>query len=56
MMSAIDAKVKILDENKIVEILGYEIRKDATYIIVENGDLESKINILNEGKVFEVIR
>lgn len=56
MMSAIGTKVKILDENEIVEILGYEIRRDATYIIVGNRDLESKINILNEGRVFEVIR
>lgn len=55
MTATIGTKVKLLDENEIVEILGYEIRKDVTYIIVENGDLESKINILNEGRSFEVI-
>lgn len=55
MMAAIGTKVRILNEDEVVEILGYEIRKDATYIIVENGQLESKINILNEGRIFEVI-
>lgn len=56
MKSTIGIKVKLPDENKIVEILENEIRRDAIYIIVENGSLESKRNILNEGRIFETIR
>lgn len=37
------------------EIVGYEIRKDATYLIVKGFVVENKINILGEGRVFKFL-
>ena len=39
-------------EKEKAEIVGYEIRKDATYLIVKGYASDEKVNILNEGRVF----
>lgn len=42
-------------ECEIAKIIGYEIRENATYIIVKGVAFEFKINILNEGKIFKYL-
>lgn len=55
MTAAIGMKIRYLKDDETAEILGYEIRAHATYLIVANGRMERKINILHEGRVFEVV-
>lgn len=55
-MNAIGTYIRYLTgDHAIAQILGYEIRKDITYVIVESEVMESRINILNEGRIFEFV-
>jgi len=56
-MKPIGTKIEILDENdsEVAIITGYEIRKNATYLIVDNGIHETKVNIMCENKAFKYI-
>ena len=50
----IGTRITILDENdsEVAVIVGYEIRKNATYLIVKGFVLENRVNVLGEGKTF----
>ena len=55
-MRAIGTYIQFLKgECEVVEILGYEIRKNATYLIVKGFVVENKVNILGEGRVFKFL-
>ena len=56
-MKPIGTKILVFDENdsEIATIVGYEIRENATYLIVDNGICETKINVKCENKAFEYI-
>lgn len=55
-MRAIGTYIQFLKgECETVEIIGYEIRKDATYLIVKGYILEDKVNIFGEGRVFKFL-
>ena len=55
-MRAIGTHIQFLKgECEVVEIVGYEIRKDATFLIVKGFVVENKVNILGEGRVFKFV-
>jgi len=55
-MRAIGTHIQFLKgECEVTEIVGYEIRKDATYLIVKGFVVENKVNILGEGRVFKFL-
>ena len=55
-MRAIGTYIQYLTfEKEKAEIVGYEIRKDATYLIVKGYANDEKVNILNEGRVFKFL-
>ena len=55
-MRAIGTHIQYLTfEKEKAEIVGYEIRKDATYLIVKGFVVENKVNILGEGRVFKFV-
>ena len=55
-MRAIGTYIQYLKgECEVVEIVGYEIRKDATYLIVKGFVFDNKVNILGEGKTFILV-
>jgi hypothetical protein len=52
-MRAIGTYIQYLTfEKEKAEIVGYEIRKDATYLIVKGFVFDNKVNILGEGRTF----
>ena len=53
-MKRIGTKIQIFDENdpEVATIVGYEIRENATYLIVKGFVLENRVNVLGEGRVF----
>lgn len=55
-MRAIGTYIQYLSgECEKAEIIGYEIRKNVTYLIVKGFALEEKVNLLNEGRVFRFV-
>lgn len=57
ILKRIGTKIQIFDENdsEVATIVGYEIRENATYLIVDNGICETKINVERENKAFRYI-
>ena len=53
-LKPIGTRITILDENdsEVAVIVGYEIRKNATYLIVKGFVFENRVNVLGEGKTF----
>ena len=53
-LKPIGTRITILDENdsEVATIVGYEIRENATYLIVKGFVLENRVNVLGEGRVF----
>lgn len=56
-LKPIGTRITILDENdsEVATITGYEIRNNATYLIVDNGIHETKVNSMCENKTFKYI-
>lgn len=55
-MRAIGTYIQYLSgECEKAEIVGYEIRKDATYLIVKGFVFDNRVNILAEGRVFKFV-
>ena len=55
-MRAIGTHIQyLIGECETVLIVGYEIRNKATYVIVNDGIFETKVNILNENRVFKFV-
>ena len=56
-MKPIGTKILVFDENssEVATIAGYELREKATYLIVNDGICETKINVERENKAFEYI-
>ena len=56
-LKPIGTRITILDENdsEVAVIVGYEIRKNATYLIVKGFVFDNKVNILGEGRVFKFL-
>ena len=56
-LKPIGTRITILDENdsEVAVIVGYEIRKNVTYLIVKGFVLENRVNILGEGRVFKFL-